>query len=339
MAPSLNGQIVLFPEGNGFIQHPAHHTDHQTQKAHYHKHEDQRIVDRGCGQTHQADAGTAILHPPYPADIFPQEHLLFQKTAQQPIHLPQGKGHDNCADIKGHGNGKAFTVSQCPDGGVPIQELRHGQHQNCQNQRNAAGCTAGYQGEIDFKELAKNDIDFCFIKATEGSSFVDKKFAQNYTNAQKTNLYIGAYHFFSFESSGKQQADHFIKNVGTINNMLPPVVDLEFYGDYFKNKPSKQDVQKELNDFLSAIYKHYKKTPIIYATKESYDDYLSGEYKEYDIWIRNVINYPSLSDEKKWTFWQYTNRARLNGYSGREKYIDVNVFNGTKEEFLEKYAK
>lgn len=198
---------------------------------------------------------------------------------------------------------------------------------------------SAYQGEIDFKELAKNDIDFCFIKATEGSSFVDKKFAQNYTNAQKTNLYIGAYHFFSFESSGKQQADHFIKNVGTINNMLPPVVDLEFYGDYFKNKPSKQDVQKELNDFLSAIYKHYKKLPIIYATKESYDDYLSGEYKEYDIWIRNVINYPSLSDEKKWTFWQYTNRARLNGYSGREKYIDVNVFNGTKEEFLEKYAK
>ncbi len=198
---------------------------------------------------------------------------------------------------------------------------------------------SSYQGEVDFNILAQNDIDFCFIKATEGSSFVDKKFNANYENAQKTELFVGAYHFFSFESGGKEQAEHFIKNVKVINKMLPPVVDLEFYGDFFKNKPEKEKVQKELNAFIDEIYKHYKIKPIIYATKDSYDLYLSGKYKEYDIWIRDILSSPKLSDGREWTFWQYTNRARLTGYSGREKYIDVNVFNGTKEEFSTKYKK
>lgn len=36
---------------------------------------------------------------------------------------------------------------------------------------------------------------------------------------------------------------------------------------------------------------------------------------------------------KERTFWQYCNRGRLDGYDGAEQYIDLNVFNGTKEEF------
>lgn len=198
---------------------------------------------------------------------------------------------------------------------------------------------SAYQGEVDFEVLVQNNIDFCFIKATEGSSFVDKKFIENYKNAQKTDLLVGAYHFFSFESSGKKQAEHFIENVAVINNMLPPVVDLEFYGDFLNNKPKKESVLKELNVFITEIYKHYKAMPIIYVTKESYDLYLSGENTGCDIWIRDILNTPQLSDGKVWTFWQFTNRARLKGYSGREPYIDVNVFNGTKEEFSEKYKK
>ena len=56
---------------------------------------------------------------------------------------------------------------------------------------------SSYQGEIDWKVLANQDIKFAFIKATEGSSFVDEKFKSNYENAKKIeNLAIGAYHFF-----------------------------------------------------------------------------------------------------------------------------------------------
>lgn len=90
---------------------------------------------------------------------------------------------------------------------------------------------SAYQGAIDWPTLSAQDIDFAFIKATEGSSFVDSRFAYNYKEAQKTSLRIGAYHFFSFDSAGETQADHFIETVQRIPGMLPPVVDIEFYGD------------------------------------------------------------------------------------------------------------
>lgn len=61
--------------------------------------------------------------------------------------------------------------------------------------------------------------------------------------------------------------------------------------------------------------------------------FISGKYNNYNIWIRNVLSSPSLSDGKSWIFWQYTDRAVLNGYNGSEKFIDMNVFNGSREEF------
>ena len=63
-----------------------------------------------------------------------------------------------------------------------------------------------YQGTIDWPVLASNDLTFAFIKATEGSSLQDEKFKYNWENAGKTHLKVGAYHFFSYETSGATQA-------------------------------------------------------------------------------------------------------------------------------------
>lgn len=194
---------------------------------------------------------------------------------------------------------------------------------------------SAYQGEIDWQTLSGQDISFAFIKATEGSSFVDKSFAYNFEQAQDTDLAVGAYHFFSYDSEGRTQAEHFIDTVEAFEGMLPPVVDLEFYGDYAKNPPERKYVDEQLKTMLSILEEHYGQKPIIYATETSYELYLSGDYAEYDIWIRNVITRPRMSDGRRWTFWQYTNRERLDGYNGDEKHIDVNVFNGGLEGYQE----
>lgn len=192
---------------------------------------------------------------------------------------------------------------------------------------------SSYQGEIDWEILSKENIDFAFIKATEGSTHTDKYFDSNLKNALKTNLAVGAYHFFSFDSAGKTQAEHFISVVPKTNGMLPPVVDVEFYSDKKENPPSKEYVTEELYAILSILEKHYCVKPIIYTTEEIYDLYIKENFNDYDLWIRNVICKPdkSIAD---WKFWQYTNREVLNGYSGDEKYIDVNVFNGSAKEFF-----
>ncbi len=192
---------------------------------------------------------------------------------------------------------------------------------------------SSYQGDIDWTILSSQNISFAFIKATEGSSFVDEHFAYNFEEAQKTSLAVGAYHFFSYDSAGETQAENFINTVVPFEGMLPPVIDLEFYGDKEKNPPERAEVEKQLKTMLILLEEHYHQKPIIYATEKSYALYLANDYEEYDIWIRNVISKPKLSDNRSWTFWQFTNRDRLDGYEGKEKYIDVNVFHGGMEEY------
>lgn len=192
-----------------------------------------------------------------------------------------------------------------------------------------------YQGTIDWERLARQNLDFAFIKATEGSSHIDECFYDNWKDAEKTDLYIGAYHFFSFDSTGKGQALFFIDTVGDLNGKIAPVVDVEFYGDKEKNPPEKDEVVEQLNEMLQALEEYYQVKPVIYTTYKVYNAYIKDAFEEYPLWIRNVYYQPLFTAGTQWTFWQYTDRAVLEGYTGTEKYIDMNVFRGTREE-LEK---
>ena len=195
---------------------------------------------------------------------------------------------------------------------------------------------SSYQGDIDWQILSGEGISFAFIKATEGSSHTDSRFAYNFENAQKHGILTGAYHFFSYDSSGTAQAEHFISTVPVTNGMLPPVIDVEFYGDKEKMPPDKADVTRELSDMIARLTEYYGVSPIIYATQKSYDLYIAGEYPRCGIWIMEVLpcKRPVLSDGRDWILWQYTNRYKPKGLSNGERFIDMNVFNGTAEELL-----
>ena len=198
---------------------------------------------------------------------------------------------------------------------------------------------SSYQGEIDWAVIAEQGIDFAFIKATEGSGYQDPYFEQNYENAQKTDIRIGAYHFFSFDSVGATQAQNYIDTVERIDNMLPPVIDVELYGEYVKSPPTHLDgIREEMSVLVGWLTEHYGMTPIIYTTYESYELLISGYFDECDIWIRDILGYPELPDGRQWLFWQYSNRGRLDGYSGEERFIDLNVYRGSRESF-ELYAR
>lgn len=192
---------------------------------------------------------------------------------------------------------------------------------------------SAYQGNINWDTLAMQNIQFAYIKATEGSSFVDKRFQKNYADARKQNIRVGAYHFFSFDSPGETQAINFEENVPCEESMLPPVVDVEFYGAKEKNPPQKASLQKELDSLLKHLEQHYGKKPVIYTTNKVYKLYIKDKYDDYDIWIRSVYCNPRYLGQRSWTFWQYSNRGRLAGYEGEEEFIDLNVFGGSAEEF------
>lgn len=189
-----------------------------------------------------------------------------------------------------------------------------------------------HQGRVDWRKLAGNGMDFAFIKATEGSSHLDEQFIQNWRGASGENLLIGAYHFFSFDSPGERQAAWFIKNAGTLTGRLAPVVDVEYYGDKEKNPPDEEEVRKNLEKMCALLETEYGIKPILYTTYAVYKKYIRGHFDDYPLWIRNVYYSPDLDLGDVWMFWQYTDRACLDGYEGGEEYIDMNVFRGDREE-------
>lgn len=190
-----------------------------------------------------------------------------------------------------------------------------------------------YQGEIDWEHFREQGIDFAFIKATEGSSLVDERFEENREGAKAAGLYAGAYHFFSFDSTPASQAEHFIATVGDLSGSLPPVVDIEFYGDKRKNPPEKAYVVSGLRELLEALEEEYGVKPIIYTTYTVYNRYIRNAFQEYPLWIRNVY-YPPGDIGRQWTFWQYCDTGALGGTAGEEKFVDLNVFRESREDLL-----
>lgn len=188
-----------------------------------------------------------------------------------------------------------------------------------------------HQDVIDWDLLTRANLDFAFIKATEGGDHKDTKFEENWKRAGDIGLVRGAYHYFTFCKSGREQALNFIETVPVAEPSLPPVIDLE-YGGNCSARPTKEEVVKEIGEFSNLVESRYGKTPLIYATYQTYRDFLVGELPGHMIWIRDIYSKPRLNDGREWTFWQYTHRGRLLGIDG---FVDLNVYNGSREQFIE----
>lgn len=187
-----------------------------------------------------------------------------------------------------------------------------------------------HQGFIDWNMLDKEDVQFVFMKATEGENHRDSLYVEYRSQAISHNIPLGAYHFFTFCKSGDVQARNYIANVpNDIINILP-IVDLE-YGGNCKPENRVGDLLKEIGDYISAVEKYYQKRVLIYTTNEFYNTYLRDQFPDNPIWIRDIISEPDLKDNRVWTFWQFTNRGRLDGIG---QFVDLNVFYGNEEDFI-----
>lgn len=195
---------------------------------------------------------------------------------------------------------------------------------------------SNYQGDIDWKELESQNVSFAFIKATEGSGHTDESVRRNLDRAAGTGIRVSAYHFFSFDSAGETQADNFIAAVGRDEIDMPPVIDIEYYADKRSNKPSLEETEAILKPLLERLEAYYGVKPIIYSTLPVYFRYIRKDFSDYPLWIRSVSCEPDLLD---WTFWQYSDKGTLTGYDGDEEHIDLNVYNGSAEDFDRQFAK
>ena len=63
-----------------------------------------------------------------------------------------------------------------------------------------------------------------------------------------------------------------------------------------------------------------------------YKDFLRGKFDEYSLWLANYNDVLSPSDEDDWKIWQFTEKGISEGANVK---IDLNIYNGTKDQMQE----
>lgn len=182
-----------------------------------------------------------------------------------------------------------------------------------------------YQQNIDWDAVAGADIDFAFIKLSEGADFLDTMYCNNWAEAKRVGIIRGAYHFFQPNVDPLTQAFSFIKHAEMLEGDLPPTLDIELTGGL----PSNLLVSK-IKSWINVVELHYNVKPIIYTNQKFYNKHLVGSFEGYPLWIaRYSDRYPVVRSQADWLFWQYGNKGTVPGIKG---FVDLNVFKNTLKE-------
>ena len=180
---------------------------------------------------------------------------------------------------------------------------------------------SAYQGRIDWPTVARNRVRFAFIKASEGATLRDPRFARNWRAARAAGVLCGAYHYFQPNRGGQVQADLFARTVPLAPGDLPPVLDVEA-----ANFHDVAVLRREVARWLRLIEAHYGVRPILYSNHSFYQRHLAGHFDAYPLWLAHYeVASPALP-RSRWIIWQHSDESHVPGIRGT---VDFNVFQGS----------
>ena len=172
---------------------------------------------------------------------------------------------------------------------------------------------------IDFHKLKFDGVDGVLLKATQGDSYIDPKYADTMARVRSVGFsVVGAYHFFTPDAPADVQVEHFLSVAGLKAGEYA-ALDTEQWG---------QGTPAHVLTALGLLDKAFGVKVIHYANKSDFAQYFAADPDR----LRWVAAYGPRPNGA--TFWQFTDRARL---QGETHVMDESVFFGTLAQF-QKYA-
>ena len=207
-----------------------------------------------------------------------------------------------------------------------------------------------YQGTIDWAGVAGGGAKFAYMKATEGTTFVDPEFGANYAGSASAGILRGAYHFaLPDTSSGAAQANFFMNNGGgwaDDGRTLPPVLDIEYdpYGASCYGLTPAQMVAW-ITDFANTIHNATDRWPVIYSTVNWWTSCTGNDTTlgvNSPLWIAHPgADAGTLpAGWSNYTFWQYASSGTYPGdqdwFNGAQS--DLTALAGGTDKLADHYA-
>lgn len=195
-----------------------------------------------------------------------------------------------------------------------------------------------HQPSVGWSKVASAGAQFAYVKATEGTGFVNADFAAQYNGAQAARLIRGAYHFaLPNKSGGAAQARYFVAHGGgwtADGRTLPGALDIE-YNPVAHGAECYGLSQSAMVSWIASFDDTYKTLtkvwPVIYTTTAWWarctGDY-GGFARQDPLWIaRYAATAGTLpAGWSTYTFWQYAPAGAFPG--------DQDIFNGASSQLL-----
>lgn len=179
-------------------------------------------------------------------------------------------------------------------------------------------------GNVDYP------VRFVFIKSTESTNIRNPFYKADYLQARRQGIPIGAYHFFSWKTSGAAQARYFLANTLFRRGDLPPVLDLEPSQKQIEAMGGTEAMFSQVRTFLKHVELFTHVRPILYVSQQFVNRYLTTApdlKRNYQVWI---ARYGEYKPDVKLALWQLSPNGRVRGIRGE---VDINVFNGFHTQF------
>jgi MYXO-CTERM domain-containing protein len=205
----------------------------------------------------------------------------------------------------------AATAGCGPEGpnGERIGDAEEDSKQACEPAKTVLGIDiSSYQhnAPIDWATVAKNRR-FVIVKATEGTGYTNKYWADDVKQARAAGMIVGSYHWLHYTSTGAAQAQHFLSATGGIpDGDLPPMLDVEEPND--SATPAQRVAH--MKEWLDTVEQATGRKPMIYSGSWYWDGYL-GSPKGYGgvypiAWANYNPGCPSIPDDFPGIdIWQY----------------------------------
>jgi GH25 family lysozyme M1 (1,4-beta-N-acetylmuramidase) len=195
---------------------------------------------------------------------------------------------------------------------------------------------SSHQGNVNWSSLWSSGVKFAYVKATEGTSYRNPYFTQQYNGSYNIGMIRGAYHFaLPNNSSGAAQANYFADHGGGWSKdgkTLPGVLDIEYnpYGATCYGL-SQSAMVNWIKDFTNTYKARTGRDAVIYTTTDWWTTCTGnngGFGNTNPLWIARYASAPG-GLPNGWgfhTFWQYTSTGPIVG--------DHNQFNGSMDRLV-----
>jgi GH25 family lysozyme M1 (1,4-beta-N-acetylmuramidase) len=198
---------------------------------------------------------------------------------------------------------------------------------------------------IDWADVAQAGYRFAFVKATEGSYYVNPYAETDLAAAKAAGLYAAPYHFaIPNYSGGALQADYALDHSGYASDgrTLPVILDIE-YDPYVADDHTntcygltRAQMVSWIGAFTAEAFRRTGQRPVIYTTAQWWDECTgdSTAFTADPLWIAGYTasGPPMPAAWASWAYWQYTSSASVPGIGGG---IDASYLSAAALELLE----